>query len=96
MSQYIKIAKKALNNKQRHLMIIEHQRGGIYISNQVRMHACHLTSKHCTHIFDLLQKKILNKVEQEYGQRKNHWVDNKIKNHDFDLETRRRWDGPYH
>jgi len=56
MSQYIERAKKALNNKQRHLMIMEHQRGGPYISNQVRMHACHLTSKHCTYIFDLLQE----------------------------------------
>jgi len=56
MSQYIERAKKALNNKQRHLMIMEHQRGGPYISNHVRMHACHRTSKHCTYIFDLLQE----------------------------------------
>ena len=28
MSQYIERAKKALNNKQRHLMIMEHQKGG--------------------------------------------------------------------
>jgi hypothetical protein len=25
--------------------------GGTYISNQVRMHACHLTSKHCTYFW---------------------------------------------
>jgi hypothetical protein len=25
------------------------KRGGTYILNQVRMHACHLTSKHCTY-----------------------------------------------
>jgi len=43
MSQYIKKAKKALDNKQRHPMTMKHQRGGTYISNQVRIHACHLT-----------------------------------------------------
>jgi hypothetical protein len=44
-------ANKALDSKQRHPMTMKHQRGGTYISNQVRMHACHLTLKHCTHIF---------------------------------------------
>jgi hypothetical protein len=34
-------AKKALVSKQRHPMTMEHQRGGTYISNQVRMHALH-------------------------------------------------------
>jgi len=36
---------------------MEHQRRGTYIPNQVRMHACHLTSKHCTIVFELLQEK---------------------------------------
>jgi hypothetical protein len=38
-------------------MMMEHQRRGTYIPNQVRMHACHLTSKHCTIVFELLQEK---------------------------------------
>jgi len=54
MSQYIKKAKNALDNKQKHPMTVEHQRGRTYISNQVRIHACHLTLKNCTHIFDSL------------------------------------------
>ena len=54
-------AKKALVIKQRHPMTMEHQRReGTYISKQVRMHACHLTSKHCTHIF-IRYRKILNR-----------------------------------
>jgi hypothetical protein len=61
-------AKKALLSKQRHLMTMEHQRGGTYISNQVRMHACHLTSKHCTHIF-ICYRKILKKKEREKKKR---------------------------
>jgi hypothetical protein len=36
---------------------MEHQRRGTYIPNQVRMHACQLTSKHCTIVFELLQEK---------------------------------------
>jgi hypothetical protein len=56
MSQYIKRVKKALDSKQRHPMTMEHQKRGTYISNQVRMHACHLTSKHCTHIFYSFQE----------------------------------------
>jgi hypothetical protein len=38
-------------------MTMEHQRRGTYIPNQVRMHACHLTSKHCIIVFELLQEK---------------------------------------
>jgi hypothetical protein len=67
-------AKKALVSKQRHLMTMEHQRGGTYISNQVRMHACHLTSKHCTHIF-ICYRKILKKKAKENKKKekkKNH------------------------
>jgi len=41
MSKYMGRAKKASVSKQRHLMTTEHQRGGTYISNQVRMHALH-------------------------------------------------------
>ena len=55
-------------------MMMEHQRGGTYISNQVRMHACHLTLKHCTHIF-IRYRKILNEVQQDYGKRKKDCVD---------------------
>ena len=40
------------SKEQRHPMTMDHQRGGgTYISNQVRMHACHLTSKHCTYLW---------------------------------------------
>jgi hypothetical protein len=38
-------------------MTIKHQRKGTYMTNQVRMHACHLTSEHCTIVFELLQEK---------------------------------------
>jgi hypothetical protein len=50
MSQCIERIKKALECKQRHPMTMDHQRGGTYISNKVRMHVCHLTSKHCTYL----------------------------------------------
>jgi hypothetical protein len=56
MSQYIERTKKALECKQRHPMEMEHQRGGTYISNQVRMHAYHLTCKQIAQIVDLLQE----------------------------------------
>jgi len=64
MSQYIERIKKALNNKQRHPVMMEHRRGGTYISNQVRMHACHLMSKHCIY-FLFVVGKILNVVQQD-------------------------------
>jgi len=38
-------------------MTIKHQRKGTYITNQVRMHACYLTSEHCIIVFELLQEK---------------------------------------
>jgi hypothetical protein len=38
---------------------MEHQRRGTYIPNHVKIHACHLTSKHCTIVFELLQEKSL-------------------------------------
>jgi len=38
-------------------MMMEHQRRGTYIPNQVRMHACQLISKHCIIVFELLQEK---------------------------------------
>jgi len=57
-------------------MMMEHRRGGTYISNQVRMHACHLTSKYCIY-FLFVAGKILNVVQQDWEKkkRKNHWVD---------------------
>jgi len=74
MSQCIERIKKALNNKQRHPVMMEHWRGGTYISNQVRMHTCHLTSKHCIY-FWFVAGKILNVVQQDWGQRKNCWFE---------------------
>jgi hypothetical protein len=74
MRQYIERIKKALKSKQRHPVMMEHRRGGTYISNQVRMHACHLTSKHCIY-FLFVTGKSLNVVQHDWGQKKNHWVD---------------------
>jgi hypothetical protein len=74
MSQMHRRPKRILNSKQRRPMAKEHQRGGTYISNQVRMHACHLTSKHSTHIFWIVTWKILNEVQQDCAQRKSHWI----------------------
>jgi hypothetical protein len=37
---------------------------GPMFQNQIKMHACHLTSKHCTYIFDSY-RKILKEVQQE-------------------------------
>ena len=52
------------------------KRGGTYISNQVRMYACHLTSKKKKkkhlHIFLNCYRKILNEVHQDGGKRKKH------------------------
>ena len=56
MSQYMGRAKKVLVSKQRHPMMMDHQRGGTYISHQVRMHACHLTSKHCTYLWFVTER----------------------------------------
>jgi hypothetical protein len=74
MNQYIERIKKALNNKQRHPVMMEHWWGGTYISIQVRMHACHLTSKHWIY-FWFVAGKILNVVQQDWEKKKNHWVD---------------------
>jgi hypothetical protein len=90
-------AKKALVSKQRHPMTMEHQRGGTYISNQVRMHACHLTSKHCTHIF-IRYRKILKKKKEKKSparlkekEKKKRIIELIIKeNHCCDLGTERK------
>jgi hypothetical protein len=63
-------AKKALVSKQRHPMTMEHQKGGTYISNQVRMHACHLSSKHCTHIFIRYRKNSQKKSPARLKEKK--------------------------
>jgi hypothetical protein len=86
-------AKKVLVSKQRHLMTMKHRRGGAYISNQVRMHACHLTSKHCTHIF-ICYRKILKK-KQKKGKRERERERESIEliikeNHCCDLGTERK------
>ena len=53
--------------------------GGAYISNQVRMHAYHLTSKKKKkkhlHIFLNCYRKIPNEVQQDGGKRKKHCGD---------------------
>jgi hypothetical protein len=85
-------AKKVLVSKQRHLMTMKHRRGGAYISNQVRMHACHLTSKHCTHIF-ICYKKILKKKtkKRKKREREKKIIELIIKeNHCCDLGTERK------
>ena len=79
MSQCIGRTKKALGYKQGHPMAMEHQRGGgTYISNQVRMHAYHLTSKKKNHLHIFLNcyRKILNEVQQDGGKRRKHCGDN--------------------
>jgi len=48
--------------------------GGTYISNQVRMHACHLTSKHCAYFWVVTGKSSMK--SSKIVDRKNHWVDN--------------------
>jgi len=48
--------------------------GGTYISNQVRMHACHLTSKHCAYFWVVTEKSSMK--SSKIVDRKNHWVDN--------------------
>jgi len=73
MSQCIIRTKKALECKQRYPMMMDHQRGGTYISNQVRMHTCHLTSKHCIY-FGIVTGKSSMK-SSKIVDRKNHWVD---------------------
>ena len=56
-------------------------KGGGYISNQVRMHAYHLTSKkkkkNHWHIFLNCYRKIPNEVQQDGGKRKKHCGDDK-------------------
>jgi hypothetical protein len=56
MSQCIERTNKALECKQRHPVMMEHRRGGTYISNQVRMHACQLTLKHCAYFLFCCRK----------------------------------------
>jgi hypothetical protein len=74
---------------------MEHQRGGTYISNQVRMHACHLTSKHCTHIF-ICYRKILKK-KSPARLKKKRIIELIIKeNHCYDPGTGRKKRRTYH
>jgi len=89
--QYMERAKKALGSKQRHYMTMEHQRGGAYISNQVRKHACHLTSKHYTHIFIRYRKILKKKKSSTRLKEKKRIIELIIKeNHCCDLGTERK------
>ena len=92
MNEPVHWKNKALNNKQRHAVMMEHRRGGTYISNQVRMHACHLTSKHCIY-FLLVAGKILVSLAR-LGTKKESLTWWTIKNHGFDPGTGGRWDKP--
>jgi hypothetical protein len=94
MSQYMRRVKKALVSKQRHPMTTEHQRGGTYISNQVRMHALYT-------YFYLLQenpqKKSLarfkkkTKEKEKKREREKRIIELIIKeNHCCDLGTERK------
>jgi hypothetical protein len=74
-------------------------KGGTYISNQVRMHACHLTLKHYTYfLFCFVARKILNVVQQDWGPKKEKKEKKEgriieliiTENHGCDLETGRR------
>jgi hypothetical protein len=57
-------------------MMMEHEKEEGYISNQVWMYACHLTPKHCTNVYELLQEKSSMKFSKIVlnlsRQRKNH------------------------
>jgi hypothetical protein len=54
--------------------------GGTYISNQVRMDTCHLTLKHCAHIFYSLQENPqrsparLGKKKESLSHNKESWL----------------------
>jgi hypothetical protein len=69
MSQCIERTKKALECKQSHLMTMKHQRGGTYISHQVRIHACHLTLKHCTYLWFVTERSSMksSKIGEKEG-----------------------------
>ena len=73
ISHCMERTKNALECKQGHPMTMDHEERGTYISNQVRMHAYHLTSekkKNHLHIFLNCYRKILNEVQQDSGKRK--------------------------
>jgi len=83
MSQCIERTNKALECKQRHPVMMEHRRGGTYISNQVRMHACQLTLKHCAYFLFCCRKnpqcslaRLGTKKREREKKRENHWADN--------------------
>jgi hypothetical protein len=95
---------KALECKQRHPVMMEHRRGGTYISNQVRMHACQLTLKHCTYFLFCCRKnpqcslaRLGTKKKKVREKKKEGRIIELImtENHGCDLGTRRRGDKPY-
>jgi hypothetical protein len=93
MSQYMGRTNKALECKQRHPVMMEHRRGGTYISNQVRMHACHLTSKHCTYLWFVTERSSMKSSKIVDKERIIELII--TENHGCDLEMGRRWDKPY-
>jgi hypothetical protein len=88
---------KALECKQRHPVMMEHRRGGTYISNQVRMHACQLTLKHCAYFLFCCRKNPqcslarLGTKKREREKKKGRIIELIItENHGCDLGTGRR------
>jgi hypothetical protein len=82
MSRQIRRTEKALECKQRHPMMMEHQRGGTYISNQVRMHACHPTSNHCIYFWIVTGKILKERIIELMKAKKSlfwPWNGNKMR-----------------
>ena len=71
MSQYMERTNKALVSKQRHPMTMDHQRGGdLYFTSG--KDACMSSNLKALHLLVICYRKILNEVQQDCGQRKNH------------------------
>ena len=62
---------------------------GTYISNKVRMHACHLTSNICTYLWFVMGRSSMK--SSKIVDRKNHWVDNNKESVRSWNEKRMRW-----
>jgi len=73
MSQCIERTNKALECKQRHPMTMDHQRGDLYFTSG--KDACMSSNLKALHLLMICYRNILNEVQQDCGQRKNHWVE---------------------